>query len=132
MNVKILADSASDLTDTYYEQYDIDRASLTVHLHGKDYKDGVDITPKTVYDAMKEGADTKTSQVSPQTFQTIFTSYMEKEQPLVYLAFSSALSGTYQTAKMVEQKIKEEHPRSEERRVGKECRSRRKPEHRRE
>src|SRR5690625_1612921 len=110
MNVKILADSASDLTDTYYEQYDIDRASLTVHLHGKDYKDGVDITPKTVYDAMKEGADTKTSQVSPQTFQTIFTSYMEKEQPLVYLAFSSALSGTYQTAKMVEQKIKEEHP----------------------
>src|SRR5690625_6906917 len=59
---------------------------------------------------MKEGADTKTSQVSPQTFQTIFTSYMEKEQPLVYLAFSSELSGTYQTAKMVEQEIKEETP----------------------
>src|SRR5690625_6724408 len=35
---------------------------------------------------------------------------MEKEQPLVYLSFSSELSGTYQTAKMVEQEIKEEHP----------------------
>src|SRR5690625_8044264 len=35
---------------------------------------------------------------------------MNKEHPLVYLAFSSAISCTYQTAKMVEQKIKEEHP----------------------
>src|SRR5690625_3929922 len=112
MNVKILADSASDLTDTYYEQYDIDRASLTVHLHGKEYKDGAEITPKTVYDAMKEGADTKTCQVSSQTIQTIFTTYMAKEQPLVYLAFSSKLSGTYLTKKIVEQKIKEEHPES--------------------
>ncbi|HLQ97933.1 MAG TPA: DegV family protein, partial [Candidatus Dormibacteraeota bacterium] len=35
---------------------------------------------------------------------------LEKNQPLIYLAFSSELSGTYQTAKMVEQEIKEETP----------------------
>src|SRR5690625_1934055 len=59
---------------------------------------------------MRDGAGTKTSQVSPQTFQETFLNYVEKEQPFVYLAFSSELSGTYQTAKMIEQEVKEQHP----------------------
>src|SRR5699024_7460419 len=40
----------------------------------------------------------------------IFTSYAKTNQPLVYLAFSSELSGTYQTAKIMEQEVKEEYP----------------------
>jgi DegV family protein with EDD domain len=83
---------------------------LTVHLDDKEYRDAIDVDPKTVYDAMKNGAMTKTSQVSMQTFKTIFTSYAEEKQPFVYLAFSSELSGTYQTAKMMEQEVKEEYP----------------------
>lgn len=110
MTIKILVDSACDLTEKHYNELDIEMVPLTVHLNDKDYQDGIDISPKTVYDAMREGATTKTSQVSPQTFKTIFTSYVEKNQPLVYLAFSSELSGTYQTAKMIEQEIKEENP----------------------
>ena len=110
MTVKILADSACDLTEEYYNEYDIEMVSLTVHLNEKEYKDGVEISPKTVYDAMRDGAAPTTSQVSPQTFKTIFTSYAEANQPLVYLAFSSELSGTFQTAKMIEQEVKETYP----------------------
>ncbi|WP_164669501.1 DegV family protein [Virgibacillus doumboii] len=110
MNIKILADSASDLSKNHYNEYDIDMVPLTVHLDEKDYKDVTEIEPKTVYDGMREGKGTKTSQVSPQTFKAIFTSYAEANQPLVYLAFSSELSGTYQTAKMMEQEVKETYP----------------------
>lgn len=110
LKVKILADSACDLTKEYYDQYNIDMVPLTVHLGEEEYKDGVEISPKKIYDAMREGATTKTSQVSPHTFKSIFTSYAESNQPLVYLAFSSELSGTYQTAKMMEQEIKEKFP----------------------
>src|SRR5699024_8850580 len=110
MTTKILVDSACDLTEEYYTKLDIDMVPLTVHLNNKEYKDGFEITPKTVYDAMRDGATPKTSQVSPQTFKTIFTSYAEAKQPLVYLAFSSELSGTYQTAKMIEQDVKDEYP----------------------
>lgn len=110
MTIKILADSACDLTELHYNELDIEMVPLTVHLNDEDYKDGIDITPKEVYDAMRNGAMTKTSQVSLQSFKTIFTSYVEKNQPLVYVAFSSELSGTYQTAKMIEQEIKEENP----------------------
>ncbi len=110
MTIKILADSACDLTKEHYNELGIEMVPLTVHLNDEDYKDGIDISPKTVYDAMREGAITKTSQVTLQAFKTIFTSYVEKNQPLIYLAFSSELSGTHQTAKMVEQEIKEENP----------------------
>lgn len=110
MTIKILADSACDLTDEYYNELDIEMVPLTVHLNDENYKDGIDISPKKVYDAMRAGAIAKTSQVSLQAFKTIFTSYIEKNQTLVYIAFSSGLSGTYQTAKMIEQEIKEENP----------------------
>src|SRR5690625_3674555 len=112
MKVQILAASACDLTEQYLKTYNIDRVPRTVHLHGEEYRDGIDISPKVVYDAMRRGATTSTSQVSLQCFQNIFTSYAEKEIPLVYLAFSSELSGTYQTAKMVEQEIKEKYPQA--------------------
>ncbi|MFD1360196.1 DegV family protein [Lentibacillus salinarum] len=113
MTIKILADSACDLSETHYKTYDIEMTPLTVHLNDQEYKDGIDIKPKEVYDAMREGKSPKTSQVSPQTFKTIFTSYAETNQPLVYLAFSSELSGTYQTAKMMEQEVKETYPEAE-------------------
>ena len=112
MNIKILVDSSCDLTDEHYNELDIEMVSLTVHLDEKEYKDGVEISPKAVYDAMRDGKITKTSQVSPLAFKTIFTHYAETNQPLVYLAFSSELSGTYQTAKMMEQEIKAEYPKA--------------------
>ena len=110
MKVQILVDSACDLTEEYYNKYNIDMVPLTVHLNDEDFRDGIDISPKEVYDAMRKGASTKTSQVSPQTFKDTFTSYVEKNQPFIYLAFSSELSGTYQTAKMMEQEVKEQYP----------------------
>ncbi|TMN23083.1 DegV family protein [Lentibacillus cibarius] len=113
MNPVILADSACDLSEEHYKALNIKMVPLMVQLNGQEYKDGQEIMPKSVYKAMREGEIPKTSQVSPQTFKTIFTSYAEAKQPLVYLAFSSGLSGTYQTAKMMEQEVKETWPEAE-------------------
>ncbi len=110
MNVQIVADSACDLTKDQYDAYNIKMVPLTVHLDNEDYLDVVDIHPKKVYDAMREGASTKTSQVSPQAFHDLFSTFAKEGTPLVYVAFSSALSGTYQTAKMMEQEVKEQYP----------------------
>lgn len=110
MNVKILADSASDLSKKQYNEYNIEMVSLTVHLDEKEFEDGKTIDPKAIYDAMREGKSPTTSQVSQQSFKSIFTSYAEANQPLIYLAFSSGLSGTFQTAKMMEIEVKEVYP----------------------
>lgn len=110
MTIQILADSACDLTEAYYKKFSIEMVPLTVHLNNQEYEDGIEISPKKVYDAMRDGAKAQTSQVSPQVFKSLFTSYAKENKPLVYLAFSSELSGTYQTAKMIEQEIKETYP----------------------
>lgn len=110
MDIRILADSACDLTADYYNKYDIAFIPLTVRLDDKDYEDVKTIDPKTVYHAMRDGKTPKTSQASAQRFKSIFTSHAEANQPLVYLAFSSQLSGTYQAAKMMEQEVKESYP----------------------
>ena len=110
MAIQILTDSASDLTLEQFLELDIKMAPLKVHLDEQDYEDGVTIQAKTIYDAMRQGKAPKTSQISPQTLKDIFTSYAKENKPLVYIAFSSQLSGTYQTAKMMEQEVKEEYP----------------------
>lgn len=110
MSITILADSACDLSDQYYNEYQIEMIPLTVHLQDKDYRDAIDINPKTLYQAMRNGEAPKTSQASAKQFKEIFISYAESQKPLLYIAFSSELSGTYQAAKIVEQEVKEDYP----------------------
>ncbi|MCP3032008.1 DegV family protein [Halobacillus sp. A1] len=110
MNVKILTDSASDLSSETLHKFNIDCLPLGVTINGKEYEDGKTITPKQVYEMMKNGEAPKTSQVSPQAFRDTFLRYVKEDQPFIYFAFSSELSGTYQTAKMIGEEVKEEYP----------------------
>lgn len=110
MHIQILADSACDLTNAYLEEYNIKMLPLTVHLDDKDYEDEFDISPQKIYTAMRSGKNPTTSQVSPQIFKTIFTSFAKENKPLIYVGFSSELSGTFQTANMIAQEVKEAYP----------------------
>lgn len=110
MSVQIIADSACDLTTEDFQQFQIERASLTVHLDDQNYQDGKTISAKKVYDAMRAGKSPKTSQVSPQDFAEIFTKHAEANTPSLYLAFSSELSGTYQSATIAAKEVLEKYP----------------------
>ncbi|GAB2533185.1 DegV family protein [Gracilibacillus alcaliphilus] len=110
MTVKIIADSACDLSTEDYQTYGIEMVPLTVQLNQEEYQDGITISPKKIYDAMRDGASPKTAQVSPQAFKDIFEKHAAAGNPVIYLAFSSALSGTYQGAKLMEQEVKEDYP----------------------
>ncbi|WP_226037683.1 DegV family protein [Aquibacillus saliphilus] len=110
MTVQIITDSACDLSENYYHDYNIEMASLTVQLDNKNYEDVKTISAKTIYDAMREGKAPKTSQVSPQAFKEVFEKFAKKNQPCLCLSLSSELSGTYQSAKLAEQELLEEYP----------------------
>lgn len=109
MNVQILCDSASDLKSNTLNRLSIQSLPLKVIMNEEEYEDGQTIEPKQVYDRMRKGEAPKTAQVSPQTFRETFTQLAEENQPFIYFAVSSELSGTYQTAKMVELEVKEEY-----------------------
>lgn len=113
MNVKIITDSACDLPDHITQEYNIDVIPLIVFKNEKEYLDGVNIRPKELYDYMREGGVAKTAQATYESIEQLFSDYAKSGTPVIYIAFSSELSGTYQTATLVASDIKEEYPDSD-------------------
>ncbi|AGK52694.1 DegV family protein [Bacillus sp. 1NLA3E] len=110
MSLTIITDSVSDLPITFYEDNDVVLLPLKVELEDKEYDDQIEIDPNTVYQAIRAGKIPKTSQVPPQRFKDLFTEMAINKQDGIYIAFSSQLSGTYQTAVMILNQVKEEYP----------------------
>ncbi|MFE8700333.1 DegV family protein [Cytobacillus sp. FJAT-54145] len=110
MSVKILADSASDLPLSFYNENAVTLFPLKVHLNDQEYEDLITIDPDAVYKAILEGHIPKTSQASPLRFEEVFTDMAKNNEAGIYIAFSSELSGTYQTAVMIRDQVKEEYP----------------------
>ncbi|RDI47796.1 DegV family protein [Falsibacillus pallidus] len=110
MTIKLFADSASDLPLSFYEENDAVLIPLRVEIDSNEYDDLKTINPKQLYTEVKNGKMPKTSQASPQVLQTLFKELAEKKETGIYIAFSSQLSGTYQTAVMVHDQVKEDFP----------------------
>lgn len=108
--MKIFADSGCDLPKHFFEENDITLFPLRVHVLNKDYLDLIEIEPQKVYDAMRQGETPKTSQVSPEQFLTAFEQMAKNDEEGLYIAISSNLSGTHNTALMIASQVKEEYP----------------------
>lgn len=110
MTVKIIADSAADLPKELIEEYGIDVLPLMVYLGEHEFLDGKTIEPKELYGRMREGAVYRTAQVSLDTFRDAFSGYAERKESCIYLALSSELSGTFQSAVLARSQMLEDHP----------------------
>ncbi|RLQ97216.1 DegV family protein [Falsibacillus albus] len=110
MAIQLLADSACDLPLSFFEENNATLIPLRVEIDSKEYDDLLSISPEQLYNHVREGKMPKTSQASPQVMQTIFRELAENKQPGIYIAFSSELSGTYQTAMMVHDQVMEDFP----------------------
>ncbi|MDA1561557.1 DegV family protein [Bacillus cereus group sp. TH243-1LC] len=108
MGVKIITDSAADLPVELLQAYDIDLIPLRVYDEAEtEYLDGVTLESVTLLQKMREGAVYRTSLPSLETFQEKFVSYAKEGNPCIYLAFSSELSGTYQSSVLIKEEVKE-------------------------
>ncbi|WP_042277041.1 DegV family protein [[Clostridium] dakarense] len=100
-NLKIICDSLSDIPKELIEKYDIEVVPLTVILDGKEYKDGIDISNDDFYKILREeNAYPKTSQATYAQFKEVFDKYVNEGRKILYIAGSSAATGTYQSAIM--------------------------------
>lgn len=108
--MKIFADSASDLPKSFFEEQQVSLIPLSVVIDQKEYRDIIDISALEVYNAIREGKQPTTSQASPELFMKEWTALAESGQDGLYVAFSSELSGTYNTAVMIRNQVKEKYP----------------------
>ncbi|KAA6453343.1 DegV family protein [Bacillus swezeyi] len=123
MTVHLLADSAADLPKSFYDDHHISFIPLRVLLDEKEYDDLLTIQPLDVYEAMRNGKAPKTSQPSLKLMKDTFSELAEQNKPALYIAFSSELSGTYQTAVMAANEVKEEFPDFDLRIIDSKCAS---------
>ncbi|PIC56187.1 fatty acid-binding protein DegV [Sporosarcina sp. P12(2017)] len=108
--MKIFADSACDLPLDFFAENEVELFPLSVLLDGKEYEDIVEINSKEVFDAIRQGQQPKTSQASPDQMMTTWKDLAASGEDGIYIAFSSQLSGTYQTAVMTSDQVKEDNP----------------------
>ncbi len=108
--IKFIVDSTCDLPEELLAKYEIGMLPLHVLLNGNDYRDKLEITTDEIFAAMRQGQVPKTSQVGPEDVHQMYQSLCERGEDFIYLTFSSALSGTYQLAKVILAEYQQKYP----------------------
>ena len=112
METIIVTDSCCDLPYDYIEENYIEMIPLTITIDGQDKKDTLakDGGHKAFYQEILEGVMPKTSQANTYDFREIFEKYVKEGKNVVYIGFSSALSGCVNSARMAKEELEEEMP----------------------
>lgn len=112
MSIKLITDSACDLSIDFIKENDIDVASLMVNLNGEFIPDDLGQTLKheDFFKAVREGAMPSTTQVNVGTFHEMFEKYTKEGKTILYIGLSSVLSGTVSSAVTARKMILEEYP----------------------
>ncbi|MBM7581794.1 DegV family protein with EDD domain [Caldicoprobacter guelmensis] len=115
MSTVIIADTCSDLPFEYVKQHNIPLIHFTYNFKGVEYADdlGQTISYRYFYNAMRDGEVPTTSQVNVQTYAEMFRKYAAEGKPVIYLCFSSALSGSYNNALLARDIVLEEYPEAD-------------------
>ncbi len=100
--IALITDSTCDLPQALREQYAINVLPLTVIWGNEQLRDGVDIQPEAFYERLvSDPVYPTTSQPTPQDFLDIYERVQRQgAQEIVVVTISSAMSGTYESAKL--------------------------------
>lgn len=114
MTFKILTDSTTDLPESWALKNDVQILGLTIQLDGTTYETVGDkkLTSEQLLSKMEAGSQPTTSQINVGQFEDIFRRYAEVGMPVLYIAFASVLSGTYQSAVMARDMVLEDFPKA--------------------
>ncbi len=109
----LFTDSNTDLPADLVQQLDLSVIPMLFEMDGKsyyNYPDNHEMDPKEFYAALRGGKVCTTSQVSPSRFDEIFSPVLESGRDILYLCFSSGLSGTYNTSRLAVEELREKFP----------------------
>ena len=112
MTFKLLTDSTADLDENWAIAHDVEILGLTIQLDGEIYETvGPNrLTSEKLLESMKNGGKPTTSQVNVGQFEESFRRHAQNGDAVLYLAFSSVLSGTYQSSMIARDLVLEEFP----------------------
>ncbi len=111
-NFVIITDSTADLPKNIIDELEIKVLPLKYITNGETF---IDIAEednsaiKALYEKMRNGATSQTSQITLQTFLDEFTPILKDGKDILYIGFSSGLSGTVGQAMLAAKELQEEY-----------------------
>lgn len=109
MSYQIITDATADMD---WSLWDVCVIPMEVRLNELAYVYGPNgtIGIHDFYKAQRAGAETSTSQISPHEFNRVFERYLLQGKDILYLGFSSGMSGTFQNACLTAGELMEQYP----------------------
>lgn len=104
----IMTDNMADLPEDYIRDHGLEVLSLSYILDGKTYDREHPLEVGEFYNRMRSGSMPTTSQVNPEQAKAAFTACLEQGKDVLYIAFSSGLSGTCNSGRIAAEEIREE------------------------
>lgn len=104
--------STADLTKEHFINRDIHYICFHYELDGKQYRDdlGETMSFADFYQAMKDGADTKTSQINADEFEEYWEPFLKEGKDILHVTLSSGISGVYNSANIAKDMLEERYP----------------------
>lgn len=112
---QIITDACCDLPAKVLDQANVDYIPMFLDLEGKEYIDDLGQTFDYAWflECLKENKQPTTSQINVGRYMEFFRPYAEKGIPVLYVGFSSGLSGSYSSSLQAIELLKEEYPAAE-------------------
>ncbi|MCX4308068.1 MAG: DegV family protein [Acetatifactor sp.] len=107
---KLVTDNTADLPSEYLKEHNVDYMVLSYIVDGVAYGKEKELDWKEFYAMMRDGKMPTTSQVNPEEAKVFFEECIKENSEVLYLAFSSGLSGTFNSARIAAEEVMEEHP----------------------
>ena len=108
MRVKIIADTGMDLTDDLIKKYDVEILNMPINDGENEYLKS-EISSDKLFEDLSKGKVYRTSQVTAYDYKDCFTKHAKNNDEIIYIALSSGLSGSYQTAVNVREEVLKEY-----------------------
>lgn len=112
-NYVILTDSSCDLPASMAEEMQLEALPLTLDLDGHcylNYLDGREIGFHEFYERTSTAKNMKTSAINQQQFMDVMEPLIAAGNDILYIGFSSALSGTYNSSVLAARELNEKYP----------------------
>ena len=109
----IVTDTGCDMPSALAEKLKVSAVPLKVIVAGKETDSSLkklDIDNSGFYDIIRKGIDVKTSSPSLEDFLRYFKKELNKGKDILYIGFSTGLSGTYNVGRIAAEELSEEYP----------------------
>ena len=109
-NYIILTDSGTDFNEELVKECDVVKIELSVIIEDEAPKPDNAVEKKEFYSLLRSKKKVTTSAINVEDFKDVMRPYLEEGKDILYLAFSSGLSSTYQASKIAAEDLLEEFP----------------------